>query len=142
MYKDILLPVDLDQEESWKKALPTAIEYCKAFGARLHVMTVMPDFGLPMVATYFPKNFEHKAIEEANKHLHDFVSQQVPKEVPVQHIVAEGRVYKEIIRVAGEINADLILMASHRPELRDYFIGPNAEHVIRHASQSVLVVRG
>ena len=32
-------------------------------------------------------------------------------------------------------------MASHRPELRDYLIGPNAARVMRHADASVLVVR-
>ena len=37
--------------------------------------------------------------------------------------------------------AELIVMASHRPELRDYLIGPNAARVMRHADASVLVVR-
>jgi universal stress protein F len=32
-------------------------------------------------------------------------------------------------------------MASHRPEMRDYLIGPNAAHVAQHASCSVLVLR-
>ena len=37
---------------------------------------------------------------------------------------------------------DLIVMASHRPELKDYLIGPNAARVVRHADCSVQVVRG
>ena len=44
MYKKILLAVDLNENASWKKALPTAIEYAKVFGADLHVATVLPDF--------------------------------------------------------------------------------------------------
>jgi nucleotide-binding universal stress UspA family protein len=32
-------------------------------------------------------------------------------------------------------------MASHRPELSDYLLGPNAARIVRHAKQSVLVVR-
>lgn len=141
MYKDILLPVDLNHESSWKKALPTALEYCKAFGANLHVMTVVPDFGLPIVAGYFPKDFESKAREGANKQLHAFVADRVPSDIKVQHIVAEGTVYGEILRVAKDVGADLILMASHRPELQDYLLGPNAARVVRHANISVLVVR-
>ena len=38
-------------------------------------------------------------------------------------------------------NIDLIIMASHRPELQDYLLGPNAARVVRHANCSVLVVR-
>jgi nucleotide-binding universal stress UspA family protein len=34
-----------------------------------------------------------------------------------------------------------ILMASHRPEVKDYLIGPNAAHVAQHADCSVLVLR-
>jgi nucleotide-binding universal stress UspA family protein len=35
----------------------------------------------------------------------------------------------------------LIVMNSHRPDLRDHLIGSNASQVVRHASCSVLVVR-
>ena len=49
--------------------------------------------------------------------------------------------YEVILAVAKGIDADLIVMASHRPELKDYLLGPNAARVVRHADQSVLVVR-
>ncbi len=55
MYNTILLPVDLNEESSWKKALPTALELCKTFGAKLHVMTVVPDFGMAIVGSFFPE---------------------------------------------------------------------------------------
>jgi nucleotide-binding universal stress UspA family protein len=32
-------------------------------------------------------------------------------------------------------------MGSHRPNMSDYLIGPNAARVVRHAPVSVLVVR-
>ena len=35
MYKKILLTLDLNEDASWKKALPTAVEYAKAFGAEV-----------------------------------------------------------------------------------------------------------
>lgn len=141
MYKDILFPIDLNHDSSWVGVLPAVIEYCKAFNARLHVITVVPDFSMPLVGSYFPENFSKKMVEEANQHLHKFIKEHVPPEVHVQHIVAEGVVYKEIIRVANEIGADLIIMASHRPELGDFLVGPFTERVVRHFSRSVLVVR-
>jgi nucleotide-binding universal stress UspA family protein len=141
MYTNILLPVDLNEESSWQKALPTAVEYCKTFGATLHVMNVVPDFGLSVVGSYFPDDYEQKAIEATREQLHDFARQHVPEDVKVQHIVAYGTAYDEILRVAREIKADLIVLASHRPELKDYLIGPTAARVVRHFEGSVLVVR-
>ena len=114
MYKDILFPIDLNQESSWQKALPTALEYCKAFGATLHVMNVVPDFGMSVVGSYFPDDFEEKALEGAREQLHEFVRQNVPDGVKVQHIVGNGTVYDEILRTARDIKADLILLAAHR----------------------------
>jgi nucleotide-binding universal stress UspA family protein len=141
MYKNILFPIDLNQESSWTKALPTAVEMCKTFGSTLHVMNVVPDFGMAVVGTYFPEGFEQKALEGAREELHNFVRQKVPEGVPVQHIVGHGTVYDEILRVAHEIKADLILLAAHRPELKDFLLGPNAARVVRHFDGSVLVVR-
>ena len=53
----------------------------------------------------------------------------------------QGTIYSEILKVAEDCSADLIIMASHRPELKDYMLGPNASRVVRHANCSVLVVR-
>ena len=55
--------------------------------------------------------------------------------------VAQGTVYKIVIDTADGIGADLIVMASHRPERRDYLLGANAARVVRHSEKSVLVVR-
>ena len=141
MYTDILLPVDLGNESSWAKALPAAIEYCEAFGSNLHVMTVMPDFRSPMVAQFFLDDHEDKLMDNAKDVLHKFVADRVPEEIKVQHIVADGTIYKAIIETADDIGADLIIMGSHRPELQDYLLGPNAARVVRHSQKSVLVVR-
>lgn len=141
MYKEILLPIDLNDIESQGKAVETAIGLARAFGARVHVQTIVPDFGLPLVSSYFPADFEAKALENAKRALHEFVKQTFPDDVTVQHIVAHGSIYQEILHCAKDIGADLIVMASHRPDLEDYLIGPNASRVTRHADCSVLVVR-
>ncbi|MCP5197176.1 MAG: universal stress protein [Gammaproteobacteria bacterium] len=141
MYKDILFPIDLNHDSSWVNVLPAVIEYCKAFNARLHVITVVPDFSMPLVGSYFPENFSNKMVEDTNKQLHELIKKNVPPEVHVQHIVAEGVVYKEIIRAAHKVGADLIIMASHRPELGDFLVGPFTERVVRHFDKSVLVFR-
>jgi len=141
MYRNILVPVDLSDKHSWRKALPTAISLCRAFEASLHVITVVPEFGLPMVGQFFPEGYEAKLRQQAARQLKEFVAAQVPDEIPTRRIVAEGKIYQEILKAAGAIKADLIVMGSHRPELKDYLLGPNAARVVRHAPCSVMVVR-
>lgn len=141
MYRNILVPVDLSDKHSWRKALPSAISLCRAFEASLHVITVVPEFGLPMVGQFFPEGYEAKLRQQAARQLKEFVAAQVPDEIPTRRIVAEGKIYQEILKAAGAIKADLIVMGSHRPELKDYLLGPNAARVVRHAPCSVMVVR-
>jgi nucleotide-binding universal stress UspA family protein len=141
MYSNILVSVDLGQPEGEAKAIETAVDYAKLFGATLHVMTVVPDYGLSLVGGFFPKEHEKQAIDHANQALHEFTGKHVPKEIRHRHIVAHGSIYREILRYADEVKADLIVMSASRPGPEDYLIGPNAARVVRHAKISVLVVR-
>jgi nucleotide-binding universal stress UspA family protein len=141
MYRNILVPVDLSDKHSWRKALPTAISLCETFEAKLHLMTVVPDFGLPMVGQFFPEGYEAKLRQQAARQLKEFAAEQVPGEIECRRIIAEGKVYQEILKAADAIKADLIVMGSHRPELADYLLGSNADRVMRHARCSVMVVR-
>ncbi len=141
MYKTILLAVDLNHESSWAKALPMALGQCHAFGAELHAMTVVPDMGMAIVGSFFPSDYEEKAIARATEELHALTAKNVPAGTKVQHHVASGTIYREILNAADQIGADLIVMSARRPELEDYLLGPNAARVVRHAQCSVLVVR-
>jgi nucleotide-binding universal stress UspA family protein len=141
MTKHILLPVDPDEPSTWKKALPEAVAQAKQHGATLHVMTVVPSFGSSIVANYFPKDFESKAIADAEQQLKALVTREVPGDIPHQLIVAHGRIHQEIVDAAKSVKADLIVMASHKPEWSDHFLAPNAAQVLHHTPISVLVVR-
>jgi hypothetical protein len=46
-----------------------------------------------------------------------------------------------VLEVARRVQADLIVLASHVPELKDYLLSANAARVARRAACSVLVVR-
>lgn len=141
MYKNILYPVDITERGSWKDSLPVVIEHCAAFNAKLHIMTVISDYGMSMVQQFFPKGSVEQVVDKTKNSLHKFVSLNIPKEIKVQHIVAKGSVYECIIKTAQTINCDLIVMSAHRPGLKDYLLGPNAAKVVRHSDKSVLVVR-
>ncbi|MEO8717603.1 MAG: universal stress protein [Burkholderiales bacterium] len=141
MFKDILLAVDLNEPGSWKRALPAALELCKSSAAALHVVTVLPPIG-PRVSPFFPADANRKMLEAAASELRGFVKQHVPAGIKVQDIVAQGSIYREILAAAEKLNADLVVMASHKPGVGDYLLGANAAHVVRHCPRSVMVVRG
>ena len=141
MFKEILLAVDLNDESSWKKALPLAIEHTRLSNGTLHILTVIPDFGMSIVGQFFPEKFEHGMTEKAMEALHNFVKEHVPDDINFQHIVGQGTIYQEIIELANKIKADLIIVSSGRDDLKDFLLGPNAARITRHASCSVLVVR-
>ena len=142
MYQKILLPVDLNEEASWKKALPTAITLCETFGASLHVVTVLPEFNMPMVGAYFPKDFSQKAHDALKEAQHAFIQQNVPENIQTQSVIVDGSPWEAIIKVAKKLNVDLIVMASHtKRKFVDYVLGPNAEHVVHHSKVSVMIVR-
>jgi len=142
MFKTILMPIDLGEESSWRKALPAALLHARSEGGSLTLVTVVPDFGESIVETYFPPDFADKAMAKAEADLEAFRVAHVPADVQSKALVRTGTIYHEILVAAEEIGADLIVMASHRPALTDYLLGPNAAYVVRHVRCSVLVVRG
>ncbi len=141
MYKSILLPVDIADESHTIKALETALQLAITFKAKLHVMTVVPDFGVGMVSSFFNEDFAAKAVETTEKKLKEFVSKYISQKIPCEPKVYYGTIYDQIIKAAKEGECDLIVMGSHRPELENYLIGPNAARVMRHSKQSVFIVR-
>jgi nucleotide-binding universal stress UspA family protein len=141
MFNTILIPIDLAHDSSWRKALPVAIAQARNPGAQLYVMTVV-DLNMNITAIRLPENFNQAYREKTEHRLEEVVKQQVPSDIQVQYIIRDGRVYREILAVAEEIKADLIVLASHNPALKDYLLGANSARVVRHADCSVLVVRG
>lgn len=142
MYKVILVPVDLNHKASWAKSLPTAIQLCQTYGASLHLVSILPTIGMPMVDGFFPKEFTATAKKTVKEALRDFAAKQVPGDMKAQLIVADGKAYEGILRVAKKINADLIVMSTHkRKRIEDYLVGTNAMRVLQQSKVSVLVVR-
>jgi nucleotide-binding universal stress UspA family protein len=140
MPRTILMPIDLSDEASWRKSLAESLTLVRD-GGTLHVVTVVPDFGLAQVSDFFNKGFEKKALHDTGEALTAWVNAHVPDEVEVHPHVLHGKIYDEILRAADKLGVDVIVMGSHRPELKDYLLGPNAARVMRHARQSVYIVR-
>ncbi len=140
MYKHILVPVDLSDPDLVKPAVATAVELAQASGGTVRLVNVLPMTPV-MLAEYVPPDFEaqqRKSSEEALA----IVARECGLEAGrVSFVVRQGGIYHELLEEAHAIDADLIVMSSHRPAMRTYFLGSNAGHVVRYAKCSVLVVR-
>ncbi|KRS16138.1 universal stress protein [Roseovarius indicus] len=141
MFDNILLPIDLTHPESWEKALPLAAKMCGE-GGTLHILGIVHELGSPLVASYLPRDFEEKMLQDMKAELDAFVSEKVPAGTKAVAHVGHGHVPEKILAAANDVSADMIVMASHPPdELRTFLVGSNADKVVRHASRPVLVVR-
>jgi nucleotide-binding universal stress UspA family protein len=143
MVQKIVVPLDLDEESSCRKTLPTAVDYARHSGAQLHVLTVVPDehFKMTIVAQLISEDYEQRIVDDARERLSTFLKQHGPADVPVEQSVRRGSIYKEILRYARDTEADLVIMAAHRPEMSDFLLGSNAAQIVRHADCSVWIVR-
>ena len=141
MYRHVLAAVDVAERDVAGKVLAAALRFIDGDETTLHVLTVVPDAGMPLVGQYLPEDAEKKIRDEGLDALKALVAANVPSGVNVQHVVYQGRIYSGIISAAEKINADLIVVGGHAPSVVDAFLGPNAARVVRYASQSVLVVR-
>lgn len=142
MFKKILVPIDLTEPALADKAMEIAVEQAQQHHADLHVMTVLPGFGMPIVASYFPADAMAKAKKQTEKELQDHAAAKVPRGISVTCTVGEGSPYEQIVKQAKNIEADLIVLRSHdqRP-LAEILLGSCAQKVVEHAPCSVLVVR-
>lgn len=141
--QNIVALVDLDDDSSCRKALPTAIDYASHTGARLHVLTIVPDgmFKMTVVAQLIPEDYERRLLDDAKQRLAALTKEHARDDVKLDEVVRLGSVYKEALRFAHDVDADLIVVGAHKPELKDYLLGPNAGQIVRHATCSVWVVR-
>ena len=103
-------------------------------------MSVLPDFGMPVVGSFFPEDFERKALDQAKKRLQELAKGWKLKGLDVHLHMCHGTIYEEILKAAKSVGADLIVITSHRPELKDYLLG--AERRARGAPRRLLGLRG
>jgi nucleotide-binding universal stress UspA family protein len=141
MFDNILLPIDLNHEASWNKALPMALK-CAGGTGKLHLLAIVHDLGGAMVASYLPAGFAEHAMEKLKSDLADFAGRTLPADTSFEVHVGHGHVAETILRVAGDLGADLIVMASHPPnDLKNFLVGSQADKVVRHATIPTMVVR-
>jgi nucleotide-binding universal stress UspA family protein len=141
MYKHILVAVDLSDDGGWRQPLVAGVEHARKFGAELIVLTVLREVEAMVRAEVAPLGYELFVADLENK-LAARVREVNAYDLLLKLVVTHGEsIYDEILGQATEAGADLIVVGSHRPAMKDYLLGTNAGRVVRHATCSVLVAR-
>jgi universal stress protein G len=140
MFKQILVPIDLADTDLAKPAIATAVQMARASGGSVRLINVLPMTPV-MLAEYVPADFDVQQRKSAEEAMAIIARESGLDAAHVSCTVRQGGIYHEVLEEAKTINADLIVMSSHRPAMRTYFLGSNAGHVVRYAKCSVLVVR-
>ena len=131
-------------------AIGHAFRLAADHGAKVVLYHVIetPISPVPVYAHYYPTavftpEVELQMKEDAEKALRD----RVPREGDLSQVAHEEKVThglpsEEIVRVAKEVGADLIVISTHgHTGLKHLLLGSVAERVVRHAPCAVFVVR-
>ena len=140
MFRSILVPIDLADTDLAKPAIETAAALAQTWKGVVRLLNVLPTTPV-MLAEYVPADFDAQQRQISEEALTIVARESGVEASRISTMVRQGGIYHEILEEAAAIKADLIVMTSHRPAMRTYFLGSNAGHVVRYATCSVLVVR-
>lgn len=140
MYEHIL--VTLDQSDLAEKALPHAVDIAKAFGATIHLVSVVPVVDPEtMLAAGAVIDWEGQ-VDHAREYMSGVRKRVMAEGVEAEWDVCQGDVAEEILRYCDQQDCDLIVMSTHgRSGLGRWVYGSIADRVLRHATVPVLLVR-
>jgi nucleotide-binding universal stress UspA family protein len=78
----------------------------------------------------------------AEKRFKTFLKKDYLEGIKVTPIIKHYLSFKEINEIAGEVNADLIIMSSHGASgMKEFFVGSNTEKVVRYSDIPVLILK-
>ncbi|WP_296423064.1 universal stress protein [Yoonia sp.] len=134
MYKNILVPMALDHGIG-QSALAVARALLSEGGA----ITALHVYEAPQgsVSAYLDEGVVQDAFDRAQSQL----EARAKDEPALSAKIVKGHSGRSIIDVAIAMQADCIVIGSHKPGLIDYLLGSTASRVVRHAPCAVHVLR-
>ncbi|OCG45301.1 universal stress protein [Gilliamella sp. Choc5-1] len=142
MYKKILVPIDVLEDELTKKVIPHVECLARLSNAEVIFFHALPVSSAIINAYSFGfDEFKDHATVQTEQYLHQLMDSI---NLPHEHLsfsIAFGHPRDEILALADEIKPDLIILGSRRPNISTHLLGSNASGVVRGAKTAVLVVR-
>jgi nucleotide-binding universal stress UspA family protein len=143
--RSILLPTDFSECGNFARSYAASL--ARKFGASIIAVHVIE----PLVPTVgYSGMTEPLPIADITDQLETSAERELPRiaeceecaGLEIEEVIVHGEAAAEIVRVAKDRRADLIVLSSHgRTGLGRILFGSTAEAVVRHASCPVLVVK-
>lgn len=142
-YRKIVIPVDFS--ESSVRSLQHGLGLARAAGASVVALFVVDtSFPYPDLFSFEAPNQDYFKVmrERALARIGDWLSELPEADgVEVRKVVGRGRPATEIVAIAEQVGADLIVVSRHAQSgLRHAIMGSTTEAVIREAPCPVLVM--
>jgi nucleotide-binding universal stress UspA family protein len=139
--QQILCPIDFSTGSH--RALEYAVSLAQETRARLTLLHVVE---LPADALEPPNaalvTYRNTCLEQARMQMTETLRAAVPSGAAAANLVLEGKAYRQILHVAREQRADLIVMGVQgRGAVDMLFFGSTTNHVVRQATCPVLTLR-
>ena len=141
MFKTIL--VAMDGSKASEKALEAAINESKIRDSNLNAVYIIETGGFKSIPTDSAMELLYSRLETVGREAFS-EGEKVAKEqnVELKTHIKQGHAGEEIIKMAEEINADLIVMGSTgKSDIDRLILGSVTEFVIRNSKVSTMVVR-
>ncbi len=140
MFKKILVPVEIDYPDTAGKVVNKVKAIAEFSGAEIHLVTVMPGFSMPIVASLVPEEVRQAAANRVREAMVQFMADYC--DAKDTYSIRVGKNWEEIIRVAEKWGADLIIVYHNRhQEMNEVFSRSCSQRVAENANCSVLQLR-
>jgi universal stress protein A len=139
-YKQILLGLDLKEQSA--SVGRKAVELARSNGAQLslvHVVEFIPVDPAGEALLPPPVNLEEELVESAKQRLAALATELGIADAPRR--VEIGTIKTEILRVAQEVGADLIVLGSYERHGLALLLGSTDKSVLSHAPCDILAIR-
>lgn len=139
----IVVPTDFSERSL--VALDYAVGLADKYDARLKVIFVNePGLSISDMAWVGvdERAMDEKHLQQSRRHIEEIVLKRIPVDVPADAEIIHGEAVTKIIEYAEDVNADLIVMATHgRTGVSKVLLGSVAEQVVRKAPCPVLTLK-
>lgn len=137
MFNKIMVPVDLAHSEKLQRALGCAADLARHYGAEIVYVGVAA--ATPGSVAHTPQEFAEKlaAFAEAQ----GTTSGLKTSSHPVTSHDPSSDLDPSLLKAIDDTQADLVVMASHIPNLTDYIWPSNGGTIATRAKVSVMVIR-
>jgi nucleotide-binding universal stress UspA family protein len=136
----IVVPTDFS--ESAAVAIDHAVDLANRFEADITLIHVL-ETGAYQGIFSPSKKTEYSELEDAQKRLQEDAHKlEAETGLSVSQEVVRGRIHEEIVRVANENDADLIVMGTHGTSgWEEFFVGSNAFKVVTQTDCPILTIQ-